>query len=66
MCLLFFTINNDTVNENEYKLILVNVRDEFYSRPTAPANFWIHDPDIIGGKCIKVSKKLIIFDQLVN
>lgn len=50
MCLLFFTINNEAVNEDEYKLILINVRDEFYTRPTQVASFWDTDPDIIGGK----------------
>lgn len=39
MCLLFFYLNPDA-NENEYRLILINNRDEFYSRPTMPAAFW--------------------------
>lgn len=50
MCLLFFKINNDAKTEKEYKLILINVRDEFYARPTLPAHFWEDNPEVIGGK----------------
>ncbi|XP_037801984.1 transport and Golgi organization 2 homolog [Penaeus monodon] len=46
MCLLFVYINPDP-KEGEYKVILVNNRDEFYSRPTKPAYFW--DSGILGG-----------------
>lgn len=39
MCLLLFYLNpNATINE--YRLILINNRDEFYHRPTKPAEFW--------------------------
>lgn len=49
MCLLFFQSKNDP-EEDEYKLILVNVRDEFYTRPAQPARFWPEYPSIIGGQ----------------
>ncbi|ROT62798.1 putative transport and Golgi organization protein 2-like isoform X2 [Penaeus vannamei] len=46
MCLLFVYINSDP-KEGDYKLILVNNRDENYNRPTKPARFW--DSGILGG-----------------
>jgi len=33
-----------------YPLIFAANRDEFYHRPTAPADFWDEDPRIIGGR----------------
>ncbi|XP_069971575.1 LOW QUALITY PROTEIN: transport and Golgi organization protein 2 homolog [Penaeus vannamei] len=47
MCLLFVYIN-PYPKEGDYKLILVNNRDENYNRPTKPARFW--DSGILGGK----------------
>lgn len=49
MCLLFFE-SKDTDDPDEYKLVLANVRDEFYTRPTAPAEFWSDQPDVVGGE----------------
>ena len=49
MCLLFFQTKNDP-SENEYKLVLLNVRDEFYTRPAHAARFWPENPSIIGGQ----------------
>lgn len=46
MCLLFVYIN-PYPKEGDYKVILVNNRDEFYSRPTKAAYFW--DSGILGG-----------------
>jgi len=48
MCLLLFFLNPEA-KEDEYYLILINVRDEIYDRPTKLAHFWKHHPDIIGG-----------------
>lgn len=33
-----------------YCLIIASNRDEYFSRPTLPANYWSEDQDIIGGK----------------
>lgn len=46
MCLLFLYIN-PRPRVGEYKVILVNNRDELYNRPTKPAHFW--DDKILGG-----------------
>ena len=34
----------------KYPLILLANRDEFYSRPTAQADYWSQDPEILAGK----------------
>jgi uncharacterized protein with NRDE domain len=46
MCLIFFALNDHP----EYALVLAANRDEFYSRPTAPAEFWEARPDILAGR----------------
>ncbi len=46
MCLINFHYNNHPT----YKLIVAANRDEFYERPTAPAEFWTDQPDILGGR----------------
>lgn len=47
MCILFLYINPKP-KEGEYKIIIVNNRDELYNRPTKHAHFW-HDGQILGG-----------------
>lgn len=47
MCILFLYINPEP-KFGEYKIILVNNRDEMYNRPTKPAHFWNGD-QILGG-----------------
>lgn len=48
MCLITFAYKTHP----EYPLILVGNRDEFYHRPTRPAQFWEEErhPDILAGK----------------
>ncbi|CAN5293767.1 NRDE family protein [soil metagenome] len=46
MCLILFAYNAHP----RYKLILAANRDEFYSRPTAPAGFWEDAPKILAGR----------------
>ena len=49
MCLLFVYINPNP-KTGEFKLILINNRDEFYSRPTKPAHLLGTNPEIIAGE----------------
>lgn len=46
MCLIFVAINYHPV----YKLIVAANRDEFYTRKTAPANYWPDHPNVLGGR----------------
>ncbi|XP_054723988.1 transport and Golgi organization 2 homolog [Uloborus diversus] len=56
MCLLLFYIN-PFAKENEYYLILTNVRDEIYTRPTKVAHFWKQNQNIIGGVDAELGKE---------
>ena len=49
MCLLVFAFKAHP----SYKLILAANRDEFYERPTAPAEFWDDTPHLLAGKDLK-------------
>ena len=49
MCILFFYLN-EAAEEGKYRLILVNNRDEYYTRPTRPAAFWEDNTDCISGE----------------
>jgi len=46
MCLIAFSYKHHP----EYDLILVANRDEYYERPTRPAQFWNNHPDLLAGK----------------
>lgn len=46
MCLILFQI----AKQSAIPLILAANRDEFYSRPTRPMEFWKENPNILGGK----------------
>lgn len=46
MCLIAFRFQDHP----QYKLILAANRDEFYARPTAPADFWTDEPAILAGR----------------
>lgn len=46
MCLIFFGLNFHP----RYQFVLAANRDEFYSRPTAPAEFWNDAPQILAGR----------------
>ena len=46
MCLILFAYQQHP----KYRLILAANRDEFYERSTAPAGFWLENPDILAGR----------------
>lgn len=46
MCLIFISVDNHPA----YKLIIAGNRDEFYSRKTAAAGFWVDHPSVLGGR----------------
>ena len=46
MCLIIFAEDAHP----RYKFILAANRDEFYARPTAPAEFWSDAPEILAGR----------------
>lgn len=46
MCLILFAYRLLP----DYPLVLAANRDEYYSRPTAPAGFWEDHPDILAGR----------------
>ncbi|MEN7550888.1 NRDE family protein [Rapidithrix thailandica] len=46
MCLILFAWDTHP----DYRLILAANRDEFYQRPTLPANFWEEQPNLLAGK----------------
>ena len=47
MCILFLYVNNNTVDVDEYQVIIAMNRDEFIDRLTLPAHFW--NEHCIGG-----------------
>lgn len=49
MCLILFANEPNS----RYRLVLAANRDEFYSRPTAPAAFWQEAPDVLAGKDLR-------------
>lgn len=49
MCLLVFQYDEHA----EYSLIFGGNRDEFYERPTAPADFWDDAPHVLAGRDLK-------------
>ena len=49
MCLIIFAYNVHP----SYKLIMAANRDEFYERPSAPADFWEDHPKVLAGRDLK-------------
>ena len=49
MCLIVFAYNVHP----SYRLILAANRDEFYERPSAPADFWEDQPHVLAGRDLK-------------
>lgn len=56
MCILFFsTLLNPSIDE--YNLILTNVRDEFFNRPTQLCSFWDNQTHLIGAKDLQKGRE---------
>lgn len=49
MCLILFSHRAHP----DFPLLIAANRDEFYSRPTAPAAFWPDQPDLLAGRDLK-------------
>ena len=49
MCLIVFALNH----HKDYKLIFAANRDEFYNRPSSPAEFWDNYPFLLAGRDLK-------------
>ena len=49
MCLILFAYDCHP----RYKLVVAANRDEFYNRPTLPANYWQDNPHILAGRDLK-------------
>ncbi|KPI98820.1 Uncharacterized protein C22orf25-like [Papilio xuthus] len=49
MCIVFLYVGSDDA-DNEYKLILISNRDEFYDRPAQNMGPWEEDVNIYGGR----------------
>ncbi|XP_013785581.1 transport and Golgi organization protein 2 homolog [Limulus polyphemus] len=56
MCMLFLYLNPNPTPDG-YLMIVANVRDEFYYRPTLPCHVWNQDPRIVGGMDIEEGRK---------
>lgn len=46
MCLIFISLNEHP----DYKLLVAGNRDEYYARPTQPADYWPEKPRILAGR----------------
>lgn len=49
MCLIFFA----NQNHPQYRLIVAANRDEYFSRPSAPAQYWTDHPQVLAGRDLK-------------
>ena len=49
MCIILFAVNES----EQYPFILAANRDEYYSRPTAAADFWTQQPTVLAGQDLK-------------
>lgn len=58
MCILFSYISKRCLNPNEFKLIILSNRDEYFNRPSKPAGF-VNDFCIYGKPRHMISNVLL-------
>ena len=51
MCVILVALNRNT----QYPFVLAANRDEFYARPTSPADFWNDYPEILAGRDLEAN-----------
>jgi uncharacterized protein with NRDE domain len=59
MCLVLIALDSHP----DYSLIVAANRDEFYDRPTAPAEFWADAPSVLAGRDLKAGGTWLGVDQ---
>jgi uncharacterized protein with NRDE domain len=59
MCLILAALDAHP----DYALVVAANRDEFYDRPTAPADFWADHPRILGGRDLRAGGTWLAIDR---
>ncbi len=59
MCLVLLAFNCNP----DYSLVLAANRDEFYDRPTAPADFWSDAPQVLAGRDLQAGGTCLGIDR---
>lgn len=57
MCMLFVRVCHNP-QPGQYRLVLVNIRDEYLTRRSQPVHAWAHNRNIVGGMDIEQGREL--------